>query len=342
MGIEARIASVEDAKHYRMEAKKMKAPETKAEDKKVAGVDVGKSNLDVSIARGKPLRFANTPDGMAQMLSWLREGGATLVAFESSGGYERRLASFLRNSKMPYHAAHALRVRNFARAAGYEAKTDGIDARVLSEYGEKFDLSPDAPEDAETEALRDILSRRKQLVDQRSAERNRRDKGAVRDARASVERHIKWLDKEIERLDRRYRKALSESAELSAKAELYASVPGVGELTAATLAAYLPELGAFDGKRLTALVGLAPWSRDSGAKRGYRSIRGGRGRVRQALYMAALSATRWNADLSEFYQRLLARGKRKMVALTAVMRKLLLTLNAIARRGSPWEANPSP
>ena len=319
----------------------MKAPETKSEDKKVAGADVGKSNLDVSIARGRARRFANTPDGMARMLSWLREGGATLVAFESSGGYERRLASFLRGSGMPFHVADPRRVRNFARAAGYEAKTDGIDARMLSEYGERFDLSPDAPEDAEAEALRDILSRRKQLVDQRSAERNRLDKGAVRDARASVERHIKWLDKEIERLDRRYRKALSESSDLSAKAELYASAPGVGELTAATLVAYLPELGRFDGRRLTALVGLAPWSRDSGIKRGRRSIRGGRGRVRQALYMAALSAARWNADLKEFYQGLLARGKVKKVALTAVMRKLLLTLNAIARRGSPWEARLS-
>ena len=234
----------------------MKDPETKSEDKKVAGADVGKSNLDVSIARGRARRFANTPDGMARMLSWLREGGATLVAFESSGGYERGLASFLRGSGMPFHVADPRRVRNFARAAGYEAKTDGIDARMLSEYGERFDLSPDAPEDAEAEALRDILSRRKQLVDQRSAERNRLDKGAVRDARASVERHIKWLDKEIERLDRRYRKALSESSDLSAKAELYASAPGVGELTAATLVAYLPELGRFDGRRLTALVGL--------------------------------------------------------------------------------------
>ena len=316
----------------------MKAPETEAEDKKVAGADVGKSNLDASIARGRARRFANTPDGMARMLSWLRDGGATLVAFESSGGCERGLASFLRGSGMPFHAADPRRVRNFARAAGCEAKTDGMDARMLSECGERFDLSPDAPEDAEAEALRDILSRRKQLVDQRSAELNRRDKGAVRDARASVERRIKWLDKEIERLDRRYRKAVSESSELSAKAELYASAPGVGELTAA----YLPELGAFDGKRLTALVGLAPWSRDSGIKRGYRSIRGGRGRARQALCMAALSAARWSADLKEFYQGLLARGKVKKVALAAVMRKLLLTLNAIARRGSPWEANPSP
>ena len=332
---------MEDAKHYRMEAKKMKSPETESEDKKVAGADVGKSNLDASVARGRARRFANTPDGIAQMLSWLREGGATLVVFESSGGCERPMASFLRGSGMPFHAADPRRVRNFARAAGCEAKTDGIDARMLSECGERFALSPDAPEDAEAEALRDILSRRKQLVDQRSAERNRRDKGAVRDARASVERRIKWLDKESERLDRRYRKALSESSELSAKAELYASAPGVGELTAATLAAYLPELGAFDGKRLTALVGLAPWSRDSGIKRGYRSIRGGRGRVRQALYMAALSAARWSADLKEFYQGLLARGKVKKVALAEVMRKLLLTLNAIARRGAPWEARPS-
>ena len=217
---------------------------------------------------GSPIR----PDGMAQMLSWLREGGATLVAFESSGGYERRLASFLRNSKMPYHAAHALRA-NFARAAGYEAKTDGIDARVLSEYGEKFDLSPDAPEDAETEALRDILSRRKQLVDQRSAERNRRDKGAVRDARASVERHIKWLD-------RAAGSAVSQGADPERRA---VRQPGVVRERAGgggTRRRWPPAgVGPFDGKRLTALVGLAPWSRDSGAKRATARFAAGRGRV---------------------------------------------------------------
>ena len=234
------------------------------------------------------------------------------------------------------HVAHPNKVRNFARAAGHEAKTDVLDARVLSHYGEVFNLARRQPDDGAGQELKDLLKRRKDLVDQRVQERNRLEKGLSGGARRSTERHVAWLDEEIGRMDEEYREALNRNAQLSETAALYRSVPGVGELTAASLVAYLPELGKCDGKALTALVGLAPWSRDSGAQRGYRSIRGGRGAVRRVLYLAALSAVRHNEELGRFYHGLRNRGKTGKVALVAVMRKLLLVLNAVAHRGTPW------
>ena len=171
-------------------------------------------------------------------------------------------------------------------------------------------------------------------MDQRVQERNRLDKGLSGGARRSTERHVEWLDEEIGRMDEEYREALRRNARLAETVALYRSVPGVGELTAASLVAYLPELGKCEGKALTALVGLAPWSRDSGTQRGYRSIRGGRGAVRRVLHMAALSAVRYNEELDRFYRGLRKRGKTGKVALVAVMRKLLLLLNARCPTGN--------
>ena len=176
--------------------------------------------------------------------------------------------------------AHPVRVRAFARACGYEAKTDPLDAQVLSRYGVVFTESDTAQPkvDPDHEELRQLLSRRRQLVEQRVRECNRLDKGVSASVGKSTRRHIRWLDKEVERLNEEYKELLKRSAGLTETVELYQTVPGVGQLTAATLVAYLPELGRWDGRALTSLVGLAPWSRDSGKKRGNRSIRGGRAR----------------------------------------------------------------
>ena len=162
------------------------------------------------------------------------------------------------------------------------------------------------------------------------------DKGVDGSVGRSIRRNIRWLDREIERLDEEHKELLKSSASLTETVELYQTVPGVGQLTAATLVAYLPELGMRDGKSLTSLVGLAPWSRDSGKKRGGRSIRGGRGAVRRALYICAWAVLRVDGDLRDFYQRLRERGKPGKVAVIAVARKLLIQLNAVARRGTPW------
>ena len=310
--------------------------------KVVAGIDVGKGSLDVSVSAGPVRRFDNTPEGIAVLLQWLQGNRVTDAVCESTGGYEREVVRGLHGTEMSVHVAHPNRVRNFARASGYEAKTDPLDARMLSRYGEVFELHSTLAEDGDSEVVRDLLRRRKQLVEQRVQERNRLDKGLTEGARTSTERHIRWLDEEIGRLEDEYHKALDNSVELSESAALYRSVPGVGDLTAATLVVYLPELGQCNGKELTSLVGLAPWARDSGRQHGYRSIRGGRGIVRRVLYLAALSAIRCNDDLRSFYEGLRKRGKPGKVALVAVMRKMLLLLNVIAHRGTPWVEHHSP
>ena len=244
----------------------------------------------------------------------------------------------MRETAIAVHVVHPGRVRAFAKACGYEAKTDPLDAQVLSRYGEVF---PEAdtwePEtDPQREELRDLLRRRRQFVDQRVQELGRLDKGISAAIAKSTGRHIAWLEKEIARLEKEYQAVLQDNATLADRAALYRTVPGIGPLTAATLVAHLPELGHWDSKALTSLVGLAPWSRDSGKKRGHRAIRGGRGLVRRALYMCAWAVIRHDSEMRRFYDRLRQRGKPGNVAVVAVMHKILLQLNAVARRGTPW------
>ena len=304
----------------------------------VAGIDVAKATLEVSVSEGPVLSFENSATGIRNLLRHLERTEVTGAVCEPTGGYERLVVGKLRETAISVQVAHPVRVRAFARACGYEAKTDPLDAQVLSRYGVVFSESDTAqPEvDPDRDELRQFLDRRRQLVEERVRERNRLDKGVSGSVGKSTRRHLRWLDREIERLDKEHKELLKDSASLTETVELYQTVPGVGELTAATLVAYLPELGRWDGKALTSLVGLAPWSRDSGRKRSNRSIRGGRGLVRRALYMCALTAVRVDGDLRRFYLRLRERGKPGKVALVAVMRKMLLHLNAVARRGTPW------
>ena len=301
----------------------------------VAGIDVSKATLDVSVSEGPVLRFENSATSIRRLFKHMERAGVTKAVCESTGGYERLVVGKLRETAINVQVAHPVRVCAFARACGYEAKTDPLDAQVLSRYGVVFSESDTAqPEvDPDREELQQLLSRRRQLVEQRVGERNRLDKGVSWSVGKSIRRAVRWLDREIERLDEEYKGLLKESASLTEKVKLYQTVPGVGQLTAATLVAYLPELGRWDGRALASLVGLAPWSRDSGRKRGNRSIRGGRSTVRRALYVCAWVVLRLDGDLRDFYRRLRERGKPGQVA---VARKLLMQLNAVARRGTPW------
>ena len=305
--------------------------------KVVAGIDVGKAQLDVSVAEGPVRGFANNTTSITALVRWLQRAGVTVVVCEPTGGYERQVVRRLQATPLPVVVAHPNKVRAFARACGEEAKTDRLDAQVLSRFGTVFALEGTPAPSPERALLQDVLRRRQQLVDQRVQEHNRLDKGLSVDAKRSVARHLRWLDKEIKRLDQEYQAALQRSQRLQQRAQLLGSMRGVGELTAATLTAFLPELGQLSSKALTALAGLAPWSRDSGQQRGYRAIRGGRSVVRRALYLAALSAVRHDNSLRSFYHGLRQRGKPGKVALVAVMRKMLLHLNAIVRRGTPWQ-----
>lgn len=301
----------------------------------LAGVDVGKFNLDVSIGGDRIVSYSNVAEGIDALTIALREADVTRVVCEPTGGYERALVRALRAAELRVQVAHPNKVRAFAQACGILAKTDRIDAQVLYRYGEVFVDRDPIPLSDKILKLRDILRRRQQLIATRVKELNRLEKHPAAVTRASCERHLAWLEAEIDGLDQDLRMQLGES-ELNRQTGLYCSVRGVGLITAATLIAELPELGRFDGKSLTALVGLAPWSRDSGKHHGYRAIRGGRASVRKALYMAAISAIRTPGVMRCFYLRLKRRGKASKVALVAVMRKMLLLLNAIARRGTPW------
>ncbi len=216
--------------------------------KVVAGIDVGKAQLDVSVAAGPVQRFANSAAGITALLRWLQRAGVTVVVCEPTGGYERQLVRRLR-TVLPVVVAHPNKVRAFARACGEEAKTDRLDAQVLARFGTVFALAGTPAPSPDREHLRDVLGRRQQLVTQRVQELNRLDTGLSPSVRRSTTRHLRWLDKEIERLDQDYKAALQRSPDLQARALLYRSLCGVGELTA-----FLPELGQLPGKSVTALV----------------------------------------------------------------------------------------
>jgi transposase len=308
----------------------------------IVGVDVGKYQLDVFIdGVGQGEMYGNTPQGINQLLKQLAgleaQGHAVeQVICEATGGYERALCQALIAAGYQVHIAHANKVRAFATAQGILAKTDRLDAQVLATYGRVFTPPATALADPARLRLRALLQRRRQLLAIRTREHNRLETAGSQPLQDSLQRHIQWLNDELSQLDRAWQQALAEQGALTRHAALYESVRGIGQLTAATLVAELPELGRLEHKSLTALAGLAPFSKDSGRQRGYRRIRGGRPVVRTCLYMAALSATRYNPELRAFYQRLRARGKPGKVALVAVMRKLLVILNSIARRQTPW------
>lgn len=310
--------------------------------KRVAGIDVGKQEVAVSVARGPVRWFPNTAAGLTAMLAWVRGQAVTHVVCEATGGYERLVVQRSQGTELAVSVAHPPKVRAFARAVGQGAKTDPLDAQILAHYGEVFELPVAVAQEAASEEVRALLGRRQQLLDQRMQEHNRLEKGLQGRIKKSCQRHLAWLDKELKHLEEEYQQAIQAKPELAERVALYQSVRGVGLLTAATLLAYVPELGQGSGKALTALVGLVPWAADSGTHRGYRAIRGGRGAVRRALYMAALSVIRTKTDLGRWYQELRRRGKPGKVALVAVMRKLLLRLHAIARRGTPWVPEGAP
>ena len=311
--------------------------------KVVAGVDVGKATLVAALRSGAAQEFANTPAGHGELLAWLEGRKVGLVVCEPSGGYEKGLVRRLHRAERAVSLVAPGRARAYAKAMGQAAKTDPLDARLLARYGEQLSPEPAPEPAAERETVKELLARRQQLVDERVRERNRLEHEKSFDVADSLLRHLEWLDREIEQLDRQYKELLASSQALAPAVKLYCSVRGVGIQTAATLIACLPELGRGDGKGLTALAGLAPWPKDSGKQQGYRAIKGGRAVVRRALYLATLTALRRkDNDLSRFYYHLRERGKPGKVAMVAAMRKLLLHLHAIARRGTPWVAQHSP
>ena len=280
------------------------------------GIDVAKAGMDVA-ARPTDERWSisNDETGIRQLVSRLKTLEPALVVLEASGGLELPLVAALAVEAMPVVVVNPRQVRDFARATGKLAKTDTLDAAVLAHFGEAV-RPPVRP-------LRD-------------SEKNRLSATTTVAVRPSIESHIEWLERELNDLDSDLRQTIRRSPVWREKDDLLRTVPGVGEQVSLTLLAYLPELGTLDHRQISALVGVAPFNRDSGTMRGRRTVWGGRAKVRASLYMGALTASRWNPVIRDFYQRLLAAGKPKKVALTACMRKLIVILNSILKHRSPW------
>jgi len=305
------------------------------------GIDVAKTRLDVAIRpTDRQWQVAYSEKGIQELVEQITELKPTLVLLEASGGLELPMVAALAVSNLPVVVVNPRQVRDFARATGKLAKTDALDAQVLAHFAEAIRPLPRSLPDTETQSLTALVARRNQVMGMLVAEKNR-----LRTSRPPVSQriqlHIDWLEQELDEIDRGLKEMLRNSPVWREKENLLRTVPGVGPQLAVSILAYLPELGTLNRKRIAALVGVAPFNRDSGTLRGKRAVWGGRSRIRAALYMAALVASRHNPVISAFYQRLLAAGKAKKVALTACMRKLLVILNAMLKHHSSWQSlNP--
>jgi transposase len=303
------------------------------------GLDVSKARLDGHVRPdGAAFSEANDEAGIAATVARLQALRPALVVLEATGGLEAPLAAALAAAGLPAAVVNPRQVRDFAKATGRLAKTDAIDAAVLAHFAEAIRPQARAVPDEQARHLEGLLTRRRQLVAMRTAERNRLAATAGPTAvRRDLEAHLKYLDRRLGEMDKQLEQAIQASDLWRARDDLLRGVPGIGPVVSRTLVAALPELGTLSGRRIAALAGLAPVARDSGTLKGRRRIAGGRGEVRSALYMAALSAVRFNPVLKAFYGRLKAAGKPPKVALTAAMRKLLTILNAMVRSGRAWD-----
>lgn len=306
------------------------------------GIDISKDHLDLAVRpSGETWRVAYTPDTLPALLTRLQALAPARIVLEATGGLETLLVTHLVAAALPVVVLNPRQVRAFAQASGQRAKTDALDAQVLAHFGEALQPAVRPLPDAQTRALEAVLLRRRQLVEMLVAEKNR----AAALPRAaplhkSIQEHIEWLKQRIGELDEDLKQQLAQSPVFARHDRLLQSVPSVGDVTARTLLASLPELGQLTHKQIGALVGVVPYARQSGTWQGAAHIRGGRADVRRVLYMAALTATRCNPTIKAFYQRLRAKGKPQKVALTACMHKLLTILNAIVRHQKEWSVPP--
>jgi transposase len=291
------------------------------------GIDVSKHSLDV-FANGRTERFANTAESLAGLVGCWQ---GSFVLFEATGRYDARLRQALEGAGIAFARVNPARARDFARATGRLAKTDAIDARMLALMAQSLAVARERKSDIEREALARAHKRRDQLVHMRQQERTRFSECDDAELRADIEKHLQWLNAQIARWDAEIKRLLAQSQSLIEDARRLRSIVGIGPVAAATLLALVPELGSLSPKQIAALAGLAPFNVDSGQFRGQRRIKGGRKRVRDALYMAAVAAARYSPRLKPLYKRLRAAGKPAKVALIAVARKLLVIANAIMR-----------
>jgi transposase len=307
-------------------------------DRIIVGIDVSKDRLDVVVRpSGETFAVDRNAAGVEKLATRLRELSPHIVALEATGGFETVVAAGLGGAKLPVAIVNPVQVRAFAKAIGQRAKTDPIDAGVIAHFAEATNLEPRPLPDEQTRLFADLVGRRRQIVAMIGAERQREQRLTVPRLRKSIARLVKALEKELASLDIDIDDTVKGSPAWLAKEELLTSVPGVGPVISRTLVAELPELGQLSHKQIAALAGLAPFTRQSGKWRGKSFISGGRTAVRAALFMGAMVAKKHNPILKAFFDRLVAAGKPKMVAIIAVARKLLTILNAIVRDNQPWQ-----
>jgi transposase len=302
------------------------------------GIDVSKDRLDVAVRpSGEMFVVERKAAGLELLVERLQALSPHIVALEATGGFETVVTAALAAAGLPVVVVNPAQIRAFAKALGQRAKTDPIDAAVIAHFAEATKLEPRPLPDEATRLLADLVARRRQIIEMMGAERQREKRLSVPRLRKSIARHIKMLEKELKSLDDDIGDAVHGSPAWREKEDLLESVPGIGRIIARTLIAELPELGQLGRKQIAALAGLAPFTRRSGQWRGRSFIGGGRTAVRTALFMGAMVAKRRNPVLKAFFDRLVAAGKPKMVALIAVARKLLTILNAILRDNRPWQ-----
>lgn len=302
------------------------------------GIDVAKRHWDVALdGQSSVKRFPASSDGLAELLAWLQSVAPQLVCLEATGGCETALVDALHEQGIPLAVLNPRQIRDFARALGLLAKTDKIDALVIARFAAAVRPRPDEPTPENQQELRALRARRQQVVDMLTQEKNRLAGALNPHSRESIQQAVDFYQQQLQALDQQLKQHTKDNPEFQRAVGLLTSVPGVGTVTATGLIADLPELGTLNRGQAAKLVGLAPINRDSGTLRGKRMTGGGRASVRKNLFMATLVATRFNPVIKSHYQHLLQKGKPKMVALTACMRKLLLILNAILKSNSPWK-----
>lgn len=302
------------------------------------GIDVAKDRLDVHVRpSGETFTVARDGEGLAALTERLMGLKPSLVVLEATGGFEVTVAAALGSAKLPLAVVNPRQIRDFARATGKLAKTDALDAAAIAHFAEAIQPEPRPIPDEQAQALGELVARRRQIVEMIVSETHRRRQMTQRLLLRQVDRHLAVLQEELSEIERELDDSIRGTPAWRANDDLLKSVPGIGNTTARTLLAELPELGTLDRKKISALVGVAPLNRDSGTMRGRRTTWGGRSSVRTALYMAALTATRHNPAIAAFYKRLRHAGKPPKVAIVACMRKLLTILNAILRDRRPWQ-----
>jgi transposase len=307
-------------------------------ERSFVGIDVAKQQLDVHLRpTDESFRLGRDDAGLTALVERLQRLAPVLVVLEATGGYEITVAAALGSAGLPVAVVNPRQIRHFARATGTLAKTDALDARVIALFAEAIQPVARPLPSAAAQALAERVARRRQLNEMLGAERNRHQQGRDPRLQRRIATHIRWLTQALADLEAELDDNIRSSPLWRATDNLLQSVPGIGDVTAYTLIADLPELGRLDRRKIAALVGIAPINRDSGTLRGRRMIGGGRPMVRCVLYMATLTAVRFNPVIALFYQRLIAAGRPKKVALTAAMRKLLTILNAILRDQRPWQ-----